>query len=145
VEWSPDHELRRFHPDVLVHRCRLDEGEAWWCPAERVILIDERLSPREELCALAHEVGHARLGHVGCHEYADQEWLAQRIELAADRWAAERLVSFDRLRAALAAYPDDLAAVSDQLGVTDEVLATRLQMLDPRQRQALLRTVHHVA
>lgn len=137
VTWSPWAELRR-HPDIWVHRCRLAEGSGWWCPAERVILVDERLDRRQTRCVVAHELGHALLGHEACHDYGDSRWLAQRVETAADDWAARRLVSARALADALAAHRDDLEAVAGQLDVVPPVVRHRLGRLDPAERQLVV-------
>ena len=136
MTWSPWAELRR-HPDIWVHRCRLAEGLGWWCPDERVILVDDRLDDRETRCVVAHELAHAVLGHRGCPEFGDREWLARRLEADADRWAACRLVPLVALGDALVTHPDDEEAVAVQLGVTTDVLRTRLVELDPAERRQL--------
>ncbi|MGN6301903.1 MAG: ImmA/IrrE family metallo-endopeptidase [Angustibacter sp.] len=133
--WSPWAELAR-RPDILVHRCRLDEAKGWWCPDERVILLDDRLDRRETRCVLAHELGHVVLGHTGLPDVAGADRLSARIEVAADRWAARRLLPGGQLRRALALYPDDEAAAAAELDVTAEVL--RLRLADATRRQGLL-------
>lgn len=134
--WSPWRELRA-HPDIWVHRCQLDEGRGWWCPAERVILLDERLGAREARCVLAHELGHAVLGHEGCRDYAHSQWLARRMEVAADRWAAVRLVSLEQLARAVAAAPQDVEQVAAQTDVTVDVLQNRLTALSSAEATML--------
>lgn len=123
--WSPWAELAR-RPDILVHRCRLDEGQGWWCPDERVILLDDRLGRRAARCVLAHELGHVVLGHTGLPDVAGADRLSARIEVAADQWAARRLLPGAELRRALALYPDDEEAVAAELDVTAQVLRQRL-------------------
>lgn len=136
VAWSPWRELRE-HPDILVHRCRLDEGLGWWCPTDRVILLDDRLEAVPARCVLAHELGHAMLDHEACHEFADRRWFAQRLEAAADDWAGQRLLALSDLVEAAAACGGDPAAAAVHLEVTAPVLARRLQRLTPAERQAL--------
>jgi Zn-dependent peptidase ImmA (M78 family) len=135
VVWSPWAELAR-RPDILVHRCRLDEGRGWWCPDERVILLDDRLDRRAARCVLAHELGHVVLGHTGLPDVTGADHLAARIEGAADRWAARRLLPAAELRRALALYPDDEAAAAAELDVTADVL--RLRLRDVARRQGRL-------
>jgi Zn-dependent peptidase ImmA (M78 family) len=139
VTWSPWAELRVHHPDVWVHRCRLSEGLGWWCPGERMILVDDRLGLLATRCVVAHEIAHATLGHEACHDFGDSGWLARRLESAADRWAAARLVPLPALALALASYPDDLVSVCDDLHVTADVVRTRLDMLSERDRARLTR------
>jgi Zn-dependent peptidase ImmA (M78 family) len=123
-----------------VHRCRLEEGLGWWCPRDRVILLDERLDRRRARCVLAHELGHAALDDAGCPAaYGDRRWLAARLEAQADRWAACRLVSLPALADVLAERPADLGAAAAALDVTPAVLRCRLDGLDPRERSALRR------
>lgn len=138
--WCPWAELRR-RPDIWVHRCRLEEGAGWWCPEERVVLLDDRLDRREARCVLAHELAHALLGHEACHDYGDSNWLALRVEAAADDWAARRLVTCQALGEALAEHPDDLEAVALRLDVMTDVVRHRLRALTDRERRALARRV----
>jgi len=138
MTWSPWAELRR-HPDIWVHRCRLTEALGWWCPDERVILVDDRLDDRATRCVVAHELAHAVLGHRGGPQLGDHEWFARRLEADADRWAARRLVSVEALGDALAEHPDDEEAAAAQLSVTAEVLRVRLAALEPAERQHLRR------
>jgi Zn-dependent peptidase ImmA (M78 family) len=137
MRWSPWAELRA-HPDIWVHRCALDEGAGWWCPQDRVILLDERLDRRSARCVLAHELGHALLGHTGCLPgYGARRWLAARIERQADRWAADRLVSVADLAEVLAERPPNVEAAAVALDVTARVLRCRLDALHPDERSAL--------
>lgn len=138
--WSPWAELRR-RPDIWVHRCRLDEGTGWWCPDERVVLLDDRLDRREARCVLAHELAHALLGHQACHDYGDRDWLARRVEAAAEEWAARRLVESAALGEALAEHPDDLEAVALRLDVVADVVRQRLRGLTDGERLALAQRV----
>ncbi len=134
--WSPWRQLAE-HPDILLHRCRLDEGLGWWCPADRVILLDDRLDPVPARCVLAHELAHAVLDHAACHDFGDSRWLAQRIEAAADDWAGLRLLPINDLVDAAAACAGDPRAVAELLEVTPAVLSRRLRRLRADERQAL--------
>jgi Zn-dependent peptidase ImmA (M78 family) len=135
--WSPWAELRA-HPDIWVHRCRLEEGQGWWCPADRVILLDQRLDRRAARCVLAHELGHALLDHAGCPAaFGDRRWLAGRLEAEADRWSARRLVALPALAEVLAERPADVQAAAAALDVTPAVLRCRLDGLDAGERSAL--------
>jgi Zn-dependent peptidase ImmA (M78 family) len=137
TRWSPWGELRS-RPDIWVHRCRLEEGSGWWCPQDRVILLDDRLDRRRARCVLAHELAHAVLGHVGCPAaFADRRWLAGRLEAQADRWSARRLVSLPALGEVLAERPADVEAAAAALDVTLPVLRCRLDGLDEGERSAL--------
>jgi Zn-dependent peptidase ImmA (M78 family) len=135
--WSPWAELRA-HPDIWVHRCCLEEGRGWWCPQDRVILLDQRLDRRTARCVLAHELAHALLGHTGCLSgYSARRWLAARLESQADRWAARRLLALEDLAEVLAERPADLEAAAEALDVTAPVLRRRLDGLEPAERAAL--------
>jgi hypothetical protein len=134
--WSPWGELAR-HPDIWVHRCLLDEGRGWWCPAERVILLDARLDRRTARCVLAHELAHALSGHSGSPPFGDVGWLAARQEAQADRWAARRLLDASAVARALAVHPLDLDAAALELDVTTPVLVTWLRHLTPGDRATL--------
>jgi Zn-dependent peptidase ImmA (M78 family) len=136
VSWSPWRELARY-PDIWVHRCLLDEGRGWWCPAERVILLDARLDRRAARCVLAHELGHVALGHTGAPVFRDVGWLAVRQEAQADSWAARRLLRAPDVARALAAHPTDLEAAALELHVTTHVLRTWLREMTPADRATL--------
>ena len=136
--WSPWDELSR-HPQIWVHRCRLDEGQGWWCPGEQVILLDDRLGRREARCVLAHELGHVALGHCGLPDVAGAERLAVRTETQADRWAARRLVPLRSLARTLRLFPDDAPAAAAELDVTTDVLQVRLASLTDAERTVLSR------
>lgn len=138
ARWSPWAELAR-HPDIWVHRCVLDEGRGWWCPTERVILLDARLDRRTARCVLAHELAHALLGHTGSPPYGDVGWLATRQEALADRWAARRLLAAPDVARALVAHPDDPQAAALELDVTCDVLATWLRHATADDRDVLRR------
>ncbi|WP_460447411.1 ImmA/IrrE family metallo-endopeptidase [Angustibacter aerolatus] len=133
--WSPWGELAR-HPDIWVHRCRLQEGRGWWVPSERVILLDAGLDRRTARCVLAHELAHALLGHTWPEGYRESGWLAARLERQADRWAAERLLPVDVLAPVLAERRDP-DATAQRLDVTPELLRTRLAALTADERQQL--------
>lgn len=136
MTWSPWAELAA-HPDILLHRCRLDDGDGWWCPQERVILLDDRLDRRRARCVLAHELAHALLDHAGCPPgYAQRGWLARRQEVHADSWAIRRLVPLGRLAEVLAERPDVEAAAA-ALDVTSAVLAWRLDRLEAGEEAVL--------
>lgn len=136
MRWSPWSELRR-HPDIWVHRCRLDEGQGWWCPQERVILLDDRLDRRTARCVLAHELAHALLGHAGAPSLEHDLWFAERIERRADRWAARRLLALDDVAEVLAERPACLEDAARALDVTPALLRLRLAALDRCERERL--------
>jgi Zn-dependent peptidase ImmA (M78 family) len=147
VTWSPWRELAA-RPDIWVHRCLLEDALGWWCPQERVILLDARLDRRTARSVLAHELGHAVLGHVGAETFAEDEWLARRQERQADRWAAARLVRVADLAEVLVERPAGPEVAASALNVTEAVLSVRLAMLEPAERRELtarLELLEHVA
>ncbi|WBU37933.1 ImmA/IrrE family metallo-endopeptidase [Homoserinibacter sp. YIM 151385] len=107
------------HAEVLglrVETARMGH-DGLWLPDEGLVLLRPGLLAIQERCILAHEIGHAVLGHRAS---------TPRTEAAADRYAAERLV--DR-----AALLDSMRATGDatrwslELGVTRKVLGVYLE------------------
>ena len=90
-----------------------------WFPQHDLILLAPGLHPVEELCTLAHELGHATLGHT-THENG---WFAQRQERAADRWAARMLISPVECELAERLYGPSPNLIARELGVTTHILA----------------------
>lgn len=87
-----------------------------WYPTTRTISLRAGLPARAERCTLAHELGHAVLEHdAGAHL---PQWLVEKQERAADRWAAETLISEAAYRSAEAALGPHPGAIAVELGVT---------------------------
>jgi len=78
-------------------------------------------------CTLMHELGHAHYCHVG---------VTPKQELLANRWAAYRLIEFDRM-VEVAAHVQNSAAVAAELGVLPSVLETYLKTLTKVELGAL--------
>ncbi len=74
---------------------------------------------------------------MACRTSPGPDRLAQRVEAAADAWAATRLVPLDALARALAVHPDDAEAAAAELDVTAQVLHDRVGRLGPRERALL--------
>lgn len=89
-----------FLPD---DRCGL------WLHDQRVILLDRSVmdSPIQYRSTLAHELGHAALGHTAC----TPRWEAQATE-----WAARRLINDDEFVEA-ARLHEGSVAIAHQLDV----------------------------
>ena len=103
--------------DIVQHRGG-EKGR--WYPARRTISLRAGLPARAERCTLAHELGHAVLGHeAGAHL---PQWLVEKQERAADRWAAETLISEDAYRGAEHALGPHPGAIAAELGVTVHLL-----------------------
>ncbi|UKA60771.1 ImmA/IrrE family metallo-endopeptidase [Arthrobacter sp. FW306-2-2C-D06B] len=98
----------------------------WWGAYDhqrRLITLRPGLGPIQSACTLMHELGHAYYGHIG---------VTGKQETLANRWAAFRLVDFDRMIAAAAAE-QSTAGVAASLGVLPSVLETYLQTLTRAQ------------
>lgn len=76
------------------------------------ILLARGLTPVEQRCVLAHELGHALLSHVGSSA-AD--------ERAAERFAARLLID-PRALAEACRWARDDAELADELGVTIDIV-----------------------
>ena len=72
-----------------------------WNAPRRAISIRRGLHPVAHLCTLAHEVGHAALGH----DSAAVGWWRAKQELAANRWAARQLITIEEYAAAERVHP----------------------------------------
>jgi Zn-dependent peptidase ImmA (M78 family) len=98
---------------IEVRTARLPSG---WLGAyddpRRRILLARGLTPVEERCVLAHELGHALRMHVGTSATAER---------AAERFAARILIDPVALRAACAWAHDDVE-LAEELGVTVDIL-----------------------
>lgn len=82
-----------------------------WCHKKRRITMKPDLPSHVFRSVLAHELGHAHMGHVGYHP---PESLTER---AADRFAAKHLIRMDDYHAAMATHGNDAIAIARELGV----------------------------
>ncbi|MFZ4843987.1 MULTISPECIES: ImmA/IrrE family metallo-endopeptidase [Mycetocola] len=87
-------------------------------PDHNLIVVRSGLRAVIERSALAHEIGHAELGH-----FDD----SPKHEKAADRYAADRLISPAELRAASRWAPNH-AVLASELGVTQRLLDAYLDL-----------------
>lgn len=126
-------------PAVLIDYVDLPSGHAWWSPAHQVILMARGLTSSQRRCALAHELAHIDLGHVGVDDYPDADRQDGRLHADADRLAARRLIDIHRLADIATAYPDDPHRVAEELDVDYETLAARVRWLHPAERHYLRR------
>ena len=126
--------------DIVYRSCPLPGVDGLWFPDLKAIALDRRLNRAGRRSALAHELVHVDSGDVQlAHVGPDGPRLARRQEARADREAARRLIPVDALALALATYPYDLAAVAEELEVTLDVVACRIENLHPAE-QGYLRT-----
>lgn len=99
--------------DIQVTFGRLRSANGLWLPGHRTIVIKEGMRAMHTRVALAHEIGHAALGH---------EDDRPKHERQADRYAATRLIDPDRLRE-LATWSTDRFRIANELGVTQRILS----------------------
>lgn len=91
---------------------------AGWFPRSRRVLYREGLPYVEQLCAVAHELGHAYYED----DYAEDHLRDSRQEVRADRWAARVLISGSAYMAAEALVGSHPGALASELGVTVEFI-----------------------
>ncbi|WP_257202323.1 ImmA/IrrE family metallo-endopeptidase [Corynebacterium cystitidis] len=96
-----------------------DQGEkARHYPARGVISLQRGLGPINRKCALAHELGHHFLGH----QMPTSAWMHARQEHAADRWAADLLITPDSYRDAETSHGPHTGAIALELDVTKHLV-----------------------
>lgn len=108
VELAVEHGI-----EVVTHHGG-DKGR--WHPSSRTISLRADLPARARRCTLAHELGHAVLGHEASESLP--QWVVEKQERAADRWAAETLIDEDAYRSAENALGPHPGAIATELGVT---------------------------
>jgi hypothetical protein len=72
----------------------------------------------EELCVVAHEVGHVKTGST--HKIYSPIDLIQRHEYRADKWAANRLLPLGLLRRAFCEGITEVWQLADEFGLTED-------------------------
>lgn len=109
------------HAEVLgieLHYGRLRSGNGLWVPDHRAILLQRGMRVIQERSVLAHELGHADLGH------RDDR---PKHEVMADRYAANNLIDHERFRE-LVTWTPDAARLSLELGVTTKLMQVYLNV-----------------
>lgn len=101
----------------VVYR-KLTTGNGLWVPDLSAIFLQPRMRVVHERSVLAHELGHACLGH------RDDR---PKHELAADRFAARHLVDPDHL-ADVHRISTDPNVWANEIGVTLDLLETWFHM-----------------
>lgn len=127
----------RQRSDLTFGVTRLPAGDGWWLPDEKAIVLDDRLDQAGRRSTLAHELVHAEAEDTNCAgQGPDGARIARRREGAADRTAAQRLITLERLADALAwaRRPEEAAA---ELHVTLPVLRRRLADLTAGEQQVI--------
>ena len=95
----------------VIHR-RLTTGTGLWVPDLGVIFIQDGMRVIHDRSTLAHEIGHADLGH----------WNSRpKHEVMADRYAAERMVDPEQL-ADLMRWSPDPSRWSLEMGVSTRLI-----------------------
>lgn len=89
-----------------------------WIPDHNVIVLKSGMRAIHKRTTLAHELGHACLGH------RDDR---PKHEVLADRFAAERLIDHEHLLE-LGRWAECPAQVAAELGVTHRILRVYLNM-----------------
>lgn len=92
--------------------------KGWYQHHNRTISLHASLAGPAERCTLAHELGHAMAGD----EPTGVDWADQRAERAADRFAAELLISPAEYALAEQMYGPEPGAIARELGVTRHLL-----------------------
>ena len=95
-------------------------------PASRTIRISPGMSARTTRSVLAHELGHAVLGH----EPSTLPSLRRQQERQADEWAASRLITPRAYAEAEATRGPHLASLAFELDVTIELVQAYQRRLE---------------
>ena len=103
-----------------------------YVPSIQTIVLDPDETSAAQRSALAEELAHLELAH----RPNDDPVETARTEQRARRWAAGRLVDFDRLCEA-AAWTDDVCQMAEMLDVDPDLVSTRLAYLSPEERSIL--------
>lgn len=103
--------------DVVTHT---GGHKGRWYPDAQTISLRADLPARARRCTLAHELGHAVLDHAVGSDLP--HWVVEKQERAADRWAAEQLITENAYRSAEAVLGPHTGAIAAELGVTVHLL-----------------------
>jgi hypothetical protein len=118
-------------PHISIHHMELERLSAV-TDGHSTIWLDERLTEIEARCALAHELVHLELGHVGHQPPAVEDKVRQRTA----RW----LVPFSKLWR-VRHWQGPIHGLAEDLGVTPAVLRDRLRWSTHEERD-ILQTRH---
>jgi Zn-dependent peptidase ImmA (M78 family) len=97
------------------------------------VLLDLGLSKAEARSTMTHELGHLEAGDMGC-----SGMIHDRREVAADTWAARKLMPVCDL-ASVVRWTNSRTEAAEALDVTTHLLAVRLTDLHPAERGYLAR------
>jgi len=104
---------------IHVETSAIPEAGRWYADRQ-LIVLRSGLGPVAERCTLAHELGHAALGH---------HTSTPRHEHAADQWAALRLIDHDHLARLAAVYPAQPTRWAYELDVTKKLMLAYLSSI----------------
>jgi Zn-dependent peptidase ImmA (M78 family) len=113
--YDPYEHADRLGIPVVYGRLRTDNG--MWIPAERAIVLRRGMRRLLERSTLAHELGHAVLGHLDDRP---------RHERQADIYAARHLIDPNHLADIARSHPDP-GHWCTELDVTPHILETYLR------------------
>jgi Zn-dependent peptidase ImmA (M78 family) len=94
----------------VIHR-PIRTANGFWYPDHKLIVIRKGMRAVHDRAALAHELGHAVLGHVDDRP---------KHETQADRYAAEHLIDEERAWE-LCRWTQDSARIATELGVSGKM------------------------
>lgn len=114
-EYDPWSHAEQLGLEVVVRPLRTAHG--LWLPEMRTILVHSRLRPGAQRNVLAHEIGHADLGHMDDRP---------KHERQADVYAARNLICPDELADLYKWCPDERRLISE-LGVTTRLFRAYFQ------------------
>ncbi|WP_424462999.1 ImmA/IrrE family metallo-endopeptidase [Pseudoclavibacter helvolus] len=118
--------------DPYAHAIRLRIPVVWeedqpepgrWHAPWHLIILRSGMPPIQDRCILAHELGHACMGHTTS---------TPKQERQADRWAATHLITAEHLTH-IAAFSPDPGIWCRELQVTPRILDTYLALPEGRQ------------
>lgn len=114
-EYDPWTHAEQLGLEVIVRPLRTSHG--LWLPEMRTILLHSRLRAGAQRNVLAHEIGHADLGHMDDRP---------KHERQADVYAARNLICPDELAELYKWCPDERRLISE-LGVTTRLFRAYFQ------------------
>lgn len=127
LRFDPYDEAERLGIDVRFDDGRLAPDEnGVWLASSRSIALRRDLTVVTERCTLAHELGHAHFDH---------RMSSPTAELAADLYAAERLIRIDELVDEMRCSPD-IGRWALELGVTGRLVKLFVKVHRPELRAA---------
>lgn len=132
LTYEPGADAAVRYPDWVIRHRPIGGVPEVLCRARKVILIGTAQGPAARRCSLAHAIAHLDLGHA---EVMSPQF-EKREERAADKLAAERLISLDDLAVALA-WTRDYDEIAAELRVDVATVKVREKNLTSGDRAYL--------